>query len=112
MDKLEDKFYIVNTDDQFGRGYHWVLLFNCNDGYIIYFDSFGVPPLKEIENIMHQSNKQGIYNIYRIRLDSKLCGVLCIYVADQLLKGDRTYYDILTDFSNSNHLLNESFNNI
>ena len=107
---MEDKFYIINTDNQYGKGYHWVLLFNCKADKIIYFDSFGVPPLKEIETLMRNSGKDGVYNTYRVQhLDSKLCGVFCIYVADELMKGDRELYEILTDFSNSNYKLNELF---
>jgi hypothetical protein len=107
---LADQFYIINTDNQYGKGYHWVLLYNCDGKQIIYFDPFGVPPLEEIENLMQKSGKTGIYNTYRIQhLNSKLCGVFCIYVADELLKRNRKFYEILADFSNSDFLSNENF---
>lgn len=65
---------MINSDESGGRGKHWVALINRDD--LIYFDSFGVRPLKEVERLV---TKDMYYNTYRIQdFDSNKCGYFCI----------------------------------
>ena len=74
---LTQKLYVVNSDESSGPGKHWVALYNGKD--CIYFDSFGVAPLPEVEKLMLGSKKPCYYNTYRIQdFDSNKCGYFCI----------------------------------
>ena len=73
-ENIEKEFIVINSDKTDGRGKHWVALINRGDK--IYFDSFGVRPLKEVEELV---GKDLYYNTYRIQaLDSNTCGYFCI----------------------------------
>jgi len=41
--------FVVNTDKSSGPGEHWVAIFIDQNGRGYYFDSYGRPPLKEID---------------------------------------------------------------
>ena len=59
---LGQEFLIINTDESHGPGKHWVAMVNRNDR--IYFESFGVRPLKEGEDLVQ---KDLYYNTYRLQ---------------------------------------------
>ena len=102
---LEDKFYILNLDDQAGGGTHWVVLHNVGDR-CIYFDRFGVNPPEEALDKMRKTAKEMIMNTYRIQAQNSInCGKYCIYVIDML--GDRSYIDILADFYARDYSMND-----
>ena len=89
LKRTEEKFFIINFDNVPGLGSHWVVLYNLRT-MLIYFDSFGVWPPKELMKI-----KNLVFNDYRIQSsNSRSCGLYCIYVCDQLLAG-RQFIDIL-----------------
>ena len=70
---------IVNLDDSFSGGTHWVCYFNN-----YYFDSYGLqPPLEIVEYL-----KQPQFNIYQIQKSGKICGHLCLYFLNQMSKGN------------------------
>ena len=73
-ENIEKEFIVINIDETDGRGKHWVTLINRGDK--IYFDSFGVRLLKEVEELV---GKDLYYNTYRIQAsDSNMCGYFCI----------------------------------
>jgi len=91
-------------DDVSGGGTHWVAM-NVRSNIIDYFDSFGMPPLKEIvdkkfkyqyNNIQYQSN------------NSVLCGYWAIYFINEGFKG-KPYYEILQPLSVVDTKYNENF---
>ena len=49
---LGQEFLLINSDESDGPGKHWVAMVNRNDR--IYFDSFGVRPLKEVEDLVQK----------------------------------------------------------
>jgi hypothetical protein len=89
---------VINLADSDNPGTHWVCYYNRSDlDYVLYFDSYGLPPPAEVESYLKSSRKQVQYNTSEIQtLDTVLCGVYCIYVIKELDKG-RNYYDILFD---------------
>jgi transposase-like protein len=74
--KLLNGFYIINLQSSNdGNGTHWCALYKVNDGYSIYFDSFGFLPAKDVEDKLHKYE----YNDKQIQnLNSSSCGYFCI----------------------------------
>jgi hypothetical protein len=72
---LKDGFYIINLDNSDGPGTHWTALYKINDGFSLYYDSFGFPAPEEIEDLLHkyEYNKKQIQDI-----KSTSCGFYCI----------------------------------
>lgn len=85
---ISDRFYVLNMANHNEPGSHWVLLYNCKAKEVIYFDSYGVEPPRQVAEAMRATRKQKAYNQVDFQqLDSSECGWWCIYVALQLLRG-------------------------
>jgi hypothetical protein len=86
---IADRFYVVNMANHDHPGTHWTLFFNCLPTEVIYFDSYGVQPPRQIADAMRRSGKKTkSFNCVDFQqLDSSECGWWCIYVALQLLRG-------------------------
>ena len=85
---------IVNMDDSTGNGTHWTSLFvTDNDSY--YFDSFGLPPPKEV--ISYCPDNSRYYNTFKIQKPEEvICGHYCIYII-YMLSNNYKFYDILKE---------------
>jgi len=85
---------IVNMDDSTSNGTHWTSLFiNENDSY--YFDSFGLPPPKEV--ISYCPDNTRYYNTFKIQKPEEvICGHYCIYII-YMLSNNYKFYDILKE---------------
>ena len=94
LPRIGDGAYIINLDEYYDIGTHWVALYVQNND-VTYFDSFGVEHIpKEIKTFI--SNKNIKTNIFRIQAyDSIMCGYFCIRFIDFMLAGKT-----LTDFTN------------
>ena len=94
-DKIKDGAYVINLDEYFDIGTHWIALYVVRNNDVTYFDSFGVEHLpKEIKTFV--SNKNINTNIFRIQAcDSIMCRYFCIGFIDFMLTGQT-----LTDFTN------------
>ena len=99
--------YIVNLDSKDGSGTHWVACHvNRNEKY--YFDSFGLPPPKEIVKFLggkphavgnseypSGDNHLIVYNTSQIQdMSEAICGHLCLMVLYRLNHGS-LFSDIL-----------------
>ncbi|RWS18207.1 hypothetical protein B4U80_15047 [Leptotrombidium deliense] len=83
MNQLE--FGIVNNVTLPANGTHWVCYFNSpKNKFIELIDSFGLPPAKEIQKYLHQSNKSIQYTSAQIQDTFSIkCGYFCIdYIKD------------------------------
>ena len=88
---------IFNHDPHDLPGSHWICLFiDTRKKYILYFDSYGDKPPKEIKffinTVKKQSNKLGtpykvIINKVRHQYSTSECGMYSLYVIITLLKG-------------------------
>lgn len=89
---------IVNLAKENEPGTHWVCYFNEKRlEYVLYFDSYGLPPPEEIKKYLETSGKRIQYNTGEIQtMSTVLCGVYCIYLIKELNKG-RDYYEIIYD---------------
>ena len=68
---------IINFQNSTETGTHWVALSNTDKLY--YFDSYGIPPIKVVEDYAELNKKDLMYNTIQIQPNgSKLCGQLCL----------------------------------
>ena len=93
--KIKDGAYVINIDEYFDIGTHWVALYVHNN-YVTYFNSFGAEHTpKEIKTFINRLFSRTT-NIFRIQAyDSIMCGYFCIGFIDFMLAGK-----ILTEFTN------------
>ena len=85
-DKIKDGAYVINLDEYFDIGTHWIALRALNND-VTYFDSFGVEHIqKEIKKFI--GNKNIEKNIFRMQAYDSV-------MFDFMLKDK-----ILTDFTN------------
>lgn len=108
-DKLKkplDGFYIINLDNSDGPGTHWTVLYKINDGFSLYYDSFGFPAPEEIEDLLHkyEYNKKQIQDI-----NSTSCGFYCIaFIKFMINKQDKLKaFDTFCNLFRTNTIDNE-----
>ena len=65
LSKIKDGTYIINLDEYFDIGTHWVALW-VNNNNVTYFDSFGVEHISK-EIIKFIENRNIKTNIFRIQ---------------------------------------------
>jgi hypothetical protein len=74
---------VINTDTIYGIGKHWICYYNDpKSEYVEFFDSFGLPPAKEILTYLETSGKDILYinNSSQLQAnDSRKCGYYCVY---------------------------------
>jgi hypothetical protein len=70
---------VVNLDEHYMPGSHWVALCFGNSGYAEYFDSYGIPPIKlEIVAYLQRHSISWAYNRNRLQgFTSDVCGQYC-----------------------------------
>lgn len=89
---------IVNMDESSGSGTHWTCVF-ITESYSYYFDSFGLPPPKEVIN--YCPNNTRYYNTFKIQKPEEvICGHYSIAVLYKLSNGGK-FYDILYELLDS-----------
>ena len=103
--KIKDGAYIINLDEHYDTGTHWIALRVNNNNNAAYFDSFVIDHIpKEIKEFINRrslnssvsQNKNIITNIFRIQAyDSIMCGYFCIGFIDFMLAVKK-----LTDYTN------------
>ena len=86
LPKLKDGAYVINLDEYFDIGTHWVDLYVHNN--ITYFDSFGVEHIpKEVKTFINRLLHIKT-NIFRIKAyNSIMCEYFCIGFIDFMLSG-------------------------
>ena len=86
-DEIKDGTYVINPDDYFDIGTHWIVL-NANNKTVTYFDSFGVEHIpKGIKKFIN--NKNIISKIFRTQAyHSVMCGYFCIGFINFMFKGN------------------------
>lgn len=93
---------ILNTDPHNKRGQHWISLFvNIKKKFIVYFDSNGKKPPRQVTKLMNEIKNQGkqlgidfklyINNIEHQKSDSE-CGMYCLYFIIEMLKDNDIEY--------------------
>lgn len=90
VDKLKQGCYILNLDDSDGQGTHWCA-FIITDYYVLYCDSYGMPPPQDVYQLFLKSKKDLYVNQRQYQhVDSVLCGYFAVYFLYSMifLKGE------------------------
>jgi hypothetical protein len=94
----KNECFTLNLDHSNNTGTHWTCVF-VKSGTCYYFDSFGFPPPKEVEDYLHKFDKR-YYNSFEIqKINQVICGHFCIYVLAKLNRGN-DFYEILDELYN------------
>ena len=115
-DQLPDKIkpntcYIINLNNSWEMGSHWVILINSNrENTILYVDSFGIEyPVEEVLQVK-ANRKKLIVNTRRIQFDdTSFCGYYCLLLSKLILKDKLKYQDAISKFSKKPSLKNINF---
>lgn len=81
---------VVNTDKSTNPGLHWVAIYLSSDGYAVYFDSFGLPPMHiEIIKFLNDISPIGWFHnaITFQSLYTDTCGMYCVYFLANFFNG-------------------------
>lgn len=71
---------VINLDPSYKPGSHWVALYFSKSGTCDYFDSYGLPPPKDLVQYLHSNAKRFTYNNKQVqRFFTSTCGQMCIY---------------------------------
>lgn len=106
-DPLIGKSYISNTDEIHQSGEHWVAFFFPKDSLPEYFDSFGLPPLKDGFYRFLKRFPYFNYNATHLQAPlSSICGEYCIFYITQRMNGS-TASDILSLFDEKSSVYND-----
>lgn len=81
--------YVANTDPANKSGQHWVLFYFRPDGHCLYFDSFGLAPIRpSFIQFMESNAESWTYNMRRLQDPrSTVCGFYCIFFGVHLCRG-------------------------
>ena len=100
--------FIYNLEPSHMTGSHWVATYVKN-GFINYFDSFGLPPFQEIVNHAKKKNLTLLHQNDQIQnVMTTTCGYFCLHFLNEMNKG-RTYFDLLEVFDIHDTINNEKF---
>jgi hypothetical protein len=102
--------YVVNLDKTDGNGTHWVAIYYKPE-YILYFDSYGVYPPKEI--IDNAKSKNLYYSNFIIQNEkSVLCGWFCLgylfFIQNSKIKPIKKRFNEFTKLFYNNEEINDS----
>ena len=100
--------FIYNLEPAYMSGSHWVATY-VQDKVINYFDSFGLPPFKEIVNHAKKKNLTLLHQNNQIQnLLTTTCGYFCLYFLNEMNKG-KSYFYLLQVFDLNDSMKNERF---
>ena len=90
-------------------GEHWIAVIFNNNGDVLYFDSYGLPPLEtEIINFLDNHSTSWRYNRQRLQsLQSKVCGLYCIFTLDAAARGYNIQKYLQQVFLSTDHHRND-----
>ncbi len=104
---IQNKFYVLNLDDEANSGTHWTLIYNKNPHICLYIDPFGITAPTNAVNFMKKSKKIIYYSSMQLQdISSQLCGYYCIYFADEMTN-NRSFLDVLAQDFNNSQLIND-----
>lgn len=70
---------VINLDESWKEGSHWVGVFIDRNKAAIYFDSYGRQPPEAIETFIERNSNYWSYSKYKLQGDlSTKCGLYCI----------------------------------
>jgi len=108
----DNEMGIVNFDNHDSQGTHWVCYFNSSsppeNEYVLYFDSYGLPPPENLKTYLLTSGKKIKRNTSEIQYgDSIMCGYYCVYILNQLMNNHKLS-DLILSFTPYPSIENEN----
>lgn len=100
---------IINVDESYKPGSHWIAIYLPKQGNAVYFDSFGQPPTGLIQSFLEEQVKnQWLYSRKKLQSDfSVSCGHFCIvFLYFALMADHNQFFDLL---KNCKERKNEEF---
>lgn len=100
-------YMVVNEDDSSKPGSHWVGVYVAKNGDGLYLDSFGRPPLAEVDKFLLKHTR--MFEISRIQLQmstSILCGAFTSIALVEFSR-DKTLKHFLSTFNPFNRYVND-----
>ena len=117
-EKIKKLGIIFNLDPHDKPGSHWVALYcDLNKMELYYFDSYGVYPPKEVENLMFRLKEQGklekkeiklYYNDIRHQYKNSECGMYSMNFIIEFLEGN-SFKKIIETIKNDNLMTQKRF---
>ena len=103
-------FCLISNESNYGtKGTHWVALYFDVAGNCDYFDSYGQPPKKEIQDFMNKHAKSIQVNTKQFQsIDSDVCGQYCIYFLTKRAL-HHSMHEILSVFNENRHNENDVY---
>ena len=103
-------FCLISNESTYGtKGTHWVALYFDVAGNCDYFDSYGQPPKKEIQDFMNKHTKSIQANTKQFqRIDSDGCGKYCIYFLTRRALQHKMH-EIVSLFNENRHNENDVY---
>ena len=104
------KAYNVNTERSNKAGEQWIAVIFNNNGDVLNFDSCGLPPLEtEIIDFLDNHSTLWRYNRQRLHqsLQSKVCGLYCIFTLDAAARGYNIQKYLQQKFLSTDHHRND-----
>lgn len=104
---------IVNYEDKYHSGTHWVSIQIQESKYAVYFDSYGLPPPESILTFLRKGRSQGLYkdivmNIKEIQPKtgegSKACGWFILKFLEQYIGKRKPVYLAINSITVKNTL--------
>jgi len=93
-----DECFIMNIDQSNSSGTHWVAV-NIVRGTTYYFDSFGLPPTKEIKGYCKEPR---FYNSFMFQKPNEvICGHLCLYFLYSMRECNKDFNTVLDEIYKS-----------
>lgn len=109
---LKNGNYIINLNNSYEPGSHWVALIKSQNGILYYWDSYGIPPLIEILKINTNKIYYNKYNIQDIK--DQNCGFYCLFFLYHMKLYNNDYkkcLDIFVNNKNNNSDILQTFFN-
>ena len=83
--------YIVNTDERYQPGSHWVVFYFPRRGPTEFFDSNGYPPEhyhKRFKKVLLKNGRYYIYNKHKVQAPGTMtCGQFCLFYSYYRCRG-------------------------
>ena len=110
LKKCKKCFYIVNYDESTQSGSHWVGVVK-NGTNVYFFGSYGISPLKEIQDRYVKANIY--YNDKAVQeTGSSICGHLVLNFIEHMIEEKKTFKDFIVEaLKHSNRYKNNVLNN-
>ncbi len=89
---------IINLHKSTQPGVHWSMIYALDFNTVYFFDSYGLPPPKEVKNFLSPFLNR-YYSTFQLqRGDERFCGQISLFVLYQLSQG-KDFFNIVLDLT-------------